>query len=299
MSNFKGLFKESSIFSKLLMLIGFACFFTLIAISIWMVISDGNSSNIVSLKILQMVQATTMFIIPSVLCAYLFSDNTVVFLNLSNKFHFGAVLILISTFILAIPFINLVGEFNQQLHLPEALKHIEDWMKASELQAKNLTEKILNVSSFEALLLNIFLISLLPAIGEEFFFRGVVQNILKNWKGTIVAIWITAFIFSTIHFQFYGFIPRLLLGAFLGYLLMWSGNLWIPILGHFVNNFIAVVFYYLNYNGYQTINIDTIGTGNSKWIGVVSFFLLIPTILYLRKTFLGYSAENSLIKNDK
>jgi hypothetical protein len=128
----------------------------------------------------------------------------------------------------------------------------------------------------------VFLIAFIPALGEELFFRGALQQIFQNKKNAIMAIWLTAFIFSAIHFQFYGFVPRFLLGAFFGYLLVWSGNLWLPVLAHFANNAIAIVFYYLKYNGFQVVDIDSIGTGNTLWIGCVSGLLALIMIVLFR-----------------
>ena len=97
-----------------------------------------------------------------------------------------------------------------------------------------------------------------------------------------MAIWLAAFIFSAIHFQFYGFVPRFLLGAFFGYLLVWSGNLWLPVLAHFTNNAVAIVFYYLKNNGFHVFDIDTLGTGNTLWIGYVSGLLTLIMIFLFR-----------------
>ena len=135
------------------------------------------------------------------------------------------------------------------------------------------------------LIFNIILIAIIPALGEELFFRGALQGVMKAWKGAKLAIWITAIIFSAIHLQFYGFVPRMLLGAFFGYLLFWSENIWLPIIAHFVNNVLAVIFYYFKFNGYQVPDIDTIGTGNTLWLGIASGALAIFGFFQIRKRF--------------
>jgi hypothetical protein len=126
-------------------------------------------------------------------------------------------------------------------------------------------------------------IAVLPAFGEELFFRGAIIRVFQDWKGFKTAIWITAFIFSAIHLQFYGFVPRFLMGAFFGYLLLWSENLWLPITAHFINNLLAVIFYYFKYNGYKIPDIDAIGTGNTLWIGIASGALGIFVIIWLKR----------------
>jgi hypothetical protein len=183
----------------------------------------------------------------------------------------------------AIPFINLITSLNQQIALPDFLAPVEAWMKNSEEQAAVLTEKMLNIHSINELLFNIFLIAMIPALGEELFFRATIQKILTQWRNAIWGIWIAAFVFSAIHLQFYGFFPRMLLGAFFGYLLVWSGSLWLPIIAHFTNNAIAVIFYYLKYNGYQVVDIDVIGSGETLWLGVVSGVLTIGGIILIKK----------------
>jgi hypothetical protein len=92
------------------------------------------------------------------------------------------------------------------------------------------------------LLLNLLVCALLPAVCEEFFFRGTLQQVLQRWcKNSHVAIWLTGFIFSAIHLQIDGFLARWLLGAYLGYLLVWSGSLWLPILAHFLHNALSII----------------------------------------------------------
>jgi membrane protease YdiL (CAAX protease family) len=95
------------------------------------------------------------------------------------------------------------------------------------------------------MIINLFIIAILPAVGEEFFFRGVLQKILiKLFKSGHVAIWVTAFIFSAMHFQFFGFVPRFILGLIFGYLFFWSGTLWLPVISHFINNAVPVIMAY-------------------------------------------------------
>ena len=96
------------------------------------------------------------------------------------------------------------------------------------------------------MILNLFIIAILPAVGEEFFFRGVLQKILiRLFKSGHVAIWVTAFIFSAIHFQFFGFVPRFILGLIFGYLFFWSSTLWLPVISHFINNAVPVIMAYI------------------------------------------------------
>jgi len=112
--------------------------------------------------------------------------------------------------------------------------------------------------TFTVFIVNLIIIGLLPAIAEEFLFRGALQQLLyEGFKNIHVAIWVTAIIFSAIHVQFYGFVPRMILGAILGYLFYWSGNIWVPIIGHLFNNGGQVALTYLHQQGVIKYDIDT------------------------------------------
>lgn len=144
----------------------------------------------------------------------------------------------------ALPLIQAAFEVNQSL-IPEG-SSLEALLKPGEELAERMTEALLTMPDLSALLVNLFVVALVPAFCEEIAFRGVLQTQLaKGFRNPHVAIWVSAFLFSFIHFQFYGFIPRMLLGAFFGYLLIHTGSLWAPIAAHFVNNAVAVGSHYI------------------------------------------------------
>jgi hypothetical protein len=132
---------------------------------------------------------------------------------------------------------------------------------------------------------NLVLVAIIPAIGEELVFRGVLQKLFGEWtKNKFMGIWISAILFSAMHLQFYGFIPRMLLGALLGYSLLWTGSIWIPILGHFVNNAFAVLLTYLEQRGKISSSIETLGTSSdTRQVVLVSFVLVIILLFGLKK----------------
>jgi membrane protease YdiL (CAAX protease family) len=175
--------------------------------------------------------------------------------------------------------ISPLAEWNLNLKFPEFLSKFEEWALNEEERLAKLTEAITDFKSVPDMLLGMVIIGLLPAIGEELVFRGMIQNEL--WRGTNnphLAIWISAAIFSAIHIQFYGFVPRLLLGAMFGYLYYWSGSLLIPILSHFFNNAFAVLMVYLNQIEVVTIDIES---GESAPWSIVSIGLIITVgLLY-------------------
>jgi len=126
--------------------------------------------------------------------------------------------------------------WNAHLQLPAWLSKAAHWAKHKEESLKHLTDLLTTFASWQDLGIGIVVMSLMPAVGEEIVFRGILQSILNKRLNSHLAIWGVAFIFSAIHLQFYGFVPRFLLGALFGYLYSWTHNLFYPMLAHFVNN---------------------------------------------------------------
>jgi hypothetical protein len=144
------------------------------------------------------------------------------------------------------PFNALFIEWNRGIDLPPFFDRWEAWAQAKETDLAELTKRITEFKSVPQLLIGLVVIALIPAVGEELVFRGLVQpKVFALTRNVHAAVWITGFIFSFIHLQFYGLIPRMLLGVLFGYLYAWSGNLLYPIIGHFVNNgFTLIMFFF-------------------------------------------------------
>ena len=173
-------------------------------------------------------------------------------------------------------------EWNANIKFPESLAGFEQWAKGMEETVKVLTEYLTEFESTGYFILAIFVIAVIPAIGEELLFRGLLQNILKRiFKNYHVAIWIAAFLFSAIHFQFYGFIPRILLGALFGYLYVWTGNLLIPIVAHFLNNGISLFALYIYQKGLTDIDVESTEAFPTVYIIIFSA-LFVVTLLYFK-----------------
>ena len=246
-----------------------------------------------ALKWVQLIQTAALFLLPPFLMAFLWTKQPLEWLKLKSETR-GYGLWAIFLMLIALPAINLVGYFNQQMSLPAFLEPLEQWMKTAEANAAHLTEQFLSVTTFDGLIINILLMALLPAVAEELTFRGVLQRLIqtqtneainREGKRVHLAIWCTAILFSAIHMQFYGFLPRMLMGALFGYALVWTGSLWIPILMHFTNNAMAVILYFLAIrSGWDMDKVDTIGTNDTLWLGVVSLVLTIIGIYAFRRS---------------
>lgn len=147
----------------------------------------------------------------------------------------------------AVLFNSLLIDWNAKVVFPEFLSELEHMMKSKEDELMALTKYLTDFENVGEFLMGILVIGVLAGIGEEFLFRGVLQPKLQLFTGNAhVAIWLSGFIFSAIHFQFYGFFPRMMLGAVFGYLYLYSGSLIYPIIAHILNNTFTVVLVYLN-----------------------------------------------------
>lgn len=192
------------------------------------------------------------------------------------------------TMFLISPAISLTSYLNSLITLPEWMAPIEQWMKSTETAAAEFTNKMLSEKGILALCSNLFVIALVAGITEEFFFRGTLFSILqKAIKNHHMVIWLVAVFFSAIHFQFYGFIPRMLLGAYLGYLLFWTKNIWIPVFAHILNNAVAVIAMSNDSLKDNTFFAETIPAKDLTWfsiVAIISFIFFLAGAAIIRKT---------------
>ncbi|MFC6996722.1 CPBP family intramembrane glutamic endopeptidase [Rufibacter roseus] len=187
--------------------------------------------------------------------------------------------------VLIMPANSWLIEWNANFKFPDFLEWFEKGAKETEERLKVLTQYLTQFDSVGAMLFGILIIAVLPAIGEELVFRGVLQQELIRWsKNHHVGIWVAGFLFGAIHMQFYGFFPRMALGVVLGYLYFWSGNIWVPILGHFMNNGFTVLMLYLQQQG--AIEIDVESTDATTWpISLASLLISAAVLYFLRNTY--------------
>jgi len=216
------------------------------------------------------------FLIPALFFTFFFyKNNWANFLQITN-FPKVSNLFLGAIFMIAtLPLVQFTYWFNMKMPLPQ-------WAIDLEEMTADLIENLLLVNQPYELWFNIFVVAVIPAICEEFLFRGVIQKKLYGWaKSPHVAIWIAALVFSAIHFQFQGFLPRVLLGAVLGYLFYWTGNLWVAVFGHFVNNAFSVVGQYLHQTGQIDIDLD-----NTEEISWLATLISLAVVIFLANLFI-------------
>jgi len=236
------------------------------------------------LYLYQVINQIGVFILPPLFFAWMIDKKSMQYLKLNRLPTLVAVLLGFSMVYTLLPFINWLTDINAHISLPASLSGLEQWMKAKEIQADSITKAFLSVSTLNGLWLNLLVVALIPAIGEELLFRGLIQRLLGEWtKNLHWGVWLTAILFSAIHMQFFGFFPRMFLGLVLGYLFIFSKSLWLPILVHFINNASSVIVYYLNYNGVIQVKMEHFGASPQSWVIILSFLISLTLLIFIKK----------------
>lgn len=194
---------------------------------------------------MQLVQFIGLFLIPVWVAAQFFTIQPVSqYLGFRKPSHPGFWLIGVMVIMMALPLVQWLGEVNRAIQFPAELTQ---WIKDKENEANDTVKALLSLRRPADLILNLIFVAGLAAIGEELFFRGLLQRIFVKWFGQAwPAIIAAAFLFSALHLQFYGFLPRFVLGILLGVIYWYSGSLWISILAHFVYDGVLVTLVYFN-----------------------------------------------------
>jgi len=238
------------------------------------------------IRYLLVVQDIALLLVPSYIVLILMKRDKGYALAELKIPDFKDISLVIVLMLCVFPATAFTGEINSMMDFPAGLSGVEDWMTEKEQQADTLIKSLITADTFGIMLLNLFSLALMPAIAEEFLFRGVFQRIFARlFRSRHLAIWITAFIFSAIHFQFFGFLPRFILGLIFGYLYLWSGTLWLPVTAHFVNNAFPVIFSYLQ--GVESLSIPV---GIPLWKQALALpvpvVIGIVILLHFRRSFL-------------
>ena len=209
-------------------------------------------------------------------------------------------IIMLLLYFIGMPALNQIIYWNQEMRLPDFLSSFEDWCRNMEQLAEEQTKGLLSTVDFFPTFMNILVIGVLTGIGEEFFFRGALQKMLIWCKiNQHVAIWTAAVVFSALHFQFFGFLPRVLLGAFFGYLYWWSGNIWVNSIAHSLNNSLVIISNWCINKGYLSEEFDMFGVeeGGIPYLTLISVILLAYLIYVFRNRGLLLGEEKKPVEN--
>lgn len=205
-----------------------------------MVLKEGVTPT--SLRLGTVAQDLFLFILPAIVTAMMVSMLPARMLCVDRLPSMWLTIGGMLAWVCSIPAMNALVAWNEELSLPKVLTSVEEWMRQAEEAARGQVEILISGTSVSALVLNILIVGVLAGVSEELYFRGALQRLISS-GGRVnhhVAIWVTAVLFSAFHMQFFGFFPRVVLGAFFGYLLWWSGSVWLPAFIHAINNSLVV-----------------------------------------------------------
>ena len=249
--------------------------------------------SVMALKMAQLVQSLLVFVVPALLAVWCWSRRPAEWLRLRAVGNGWVYAIVVVLMIVAQPGINMLATWNEGIRLPAFMSEIEQYFQDMEASARELTEMLAAAPTIGTMLLNLVVLAAVPAIGEELSFRGVLLGLIDGdttlgartspSRRTHIAVWVVGIIFSLIHFQFYGFIPRMLLGVVLGYLLVWTGSLWVPMVAHFTNNALVVLLYFAEEHfSISSESLESFGTGTTSWAGWLSILLSLLLLWLVR-----------------
>lgn len=276
----------------LLCLMAMALLFTSIII---MVLPGGGSSTSWQLASI-CLQDILVFIMPALAIAWLCYDWPWHFLCIDKAPSWKFIAVAVVFFCVSLPMMNWMVEANKSIHLPQCMSGVEQWMLQTEEAAAKVTEQILNAKGNGYFIATVVVVGLMAGLSEETLFRGIVMQTMRHsrWSDH-AAVWVTAIVFSAFHMQFFGFVPRMLLGAWLGYLLVWSRSLWVPIIAHALNNSMVVLATHLENQGTLPEKyFDTIGLpadGQFPWLALASTLACVALAVVLHRKYRSQVAQ--------
>lgn len=242
-------------------LIGFAMAVVIISVLTYKL----GAESVPVLRVTTIIQDILVFLTPVAMSAVFISRKPLEFLMLNRSPKWMSWLLMLVVMFAGIPIMNVIVDWNASISLPDSLAGLEKWMKSSEEQSAEMVSRLLGGTTVKDLVASLLIIGVLTGVSEELFFRGMLQRIFATRFNPHVAIWMAAAIFSAAHFQFYGFVPRMLLGGFFGYLAWWSGSLWLPIAAHALNNSLVALTLWLKNNGHDVTDFDSIGISGGEY----------------------------------
>ncbi len=243
--------------------------------------------TVASVRISTILQDLVLFIVPALATSMIITRRPAEFLCLMGRPKISIVLMVIAAMLAVIPAEEFIVQWNANLSFPEFMSGFEKWARNLEELSQGVINEMLQDTSVASLAVNFLIIGVAAGFSEEILFRGCFQRLLTT--GGVnhhVAIWTVAVIFSAMHFQIFGFVPRTLLGAFFGYLLVWTGKLWVPVIAHIFNNslYVFTAWYMLRQN--PGVELENESVHFPVWVaavGILVFSRLLQEI-YKRRT---------------
>ena len=261
-----------------------------------LLMGQDNTISVKGARILAIVQDLLVFILPAILAAFAATRLPASLLTVNIRPRLFSIVMAIIIMVTSMPTMEMLIQWNNDIHFPEALSGLEDTLRGMEDAASSGISALSGGCSVGDLIVGILIIGILTGIAEELFFRGALQNIFMTMPKVKkhFAIWAVAVIFSFMHFQFFGFIPRVLLGAYFGYLIWWTGSIWVPIIAHAFNNSLVVLVSWIAVRNGSAEAIDgtaSVTIGNDWTTILLSIFVTILGIIILRRDALRHRSH--------
>lgn len=242
-----------------------------------------------ALRIATMTQDVFMFIIPAIVTAVMVTPQAAELLGIRRTLPILPLCLGVFVVVASTPVMNLMIWLNTNVPLPENIAH---QLQALEDNANSTVARLMGPHDVPNLIVTLLIVAVMAGFSEELFFRGALQRLLITGRvNAHAAIWITAMVFSLMHLQFYGFVPRLLLGASFGYAFYWTRNIWVPICMHIFNNALYIVYQWLNYGKETAPEIDSLGVSGNLISDVI--IIVISAALVFVGFKLLYTFRNS------
>lgn len=231
-----------------------------------------------ALKLVQIIGALGTFVFSSLLLSFFYTGTWLGYFSFGYSINFKSVILIILIMVAALPFVNFLTDINQRFEIP--FSGVEDYLRQLEEQTEKLMMTLIRADHIGALLVNLLMIAVIPAVGEELVFRGLIQRHLTDWfRNAHVAIIVASAIFSLVHFQVYSFLPRFFLGLVLGYTFYYGKSIWYPIIAHLVNNTVGVLFYYFYMKELTGDSLEEIGTMEMMPATALMSFLVVVALM--------------------
>lgn len=206
-----------------------------------LIIAKFGMQSTAAMRIAAVMQSLFQLIVPAIATAMIVTRRPATFLAIDRRIDLRLLLLAAAALITATPMMNRLISLNEAVTLPDSLAWLEQSLKQMEEQTAATIAVMQGGTSVGDLIMNILIIGVLAGLGEELFFRGTFLRLMTTGRiNPHIAVWTVAVVFSAVHLQFYGFVPRTLLGAYFGYLVVWTRCLWIPVIIHALNNIIYV-----------------------------------------------------------
>ena len=243
------------------------------------------------------LQDILAFIVPAVLAMAIFYRRPLHVMCLDRAPSLRAIIVVLAFYILSLPAMNWLVDANNSMSLPSWMSGVEEMMRTMEDSAADATDQLLDINTVWQLIISVFVVGLMAGLSEEMLFRGAMQRTMQDSRMSAhAAVWITAIVFSAFHMQFFGFFPRMVLGAWLGYLLVWTRSLWVPIIAHSLNNSTVVFFSYLANKGIVAEDFgDSLGLpadGAFPWLAMISLIASLALAIWASRTLNSKTTSN-------